>query len=93
MVLPCQAYSLVGRARDENSMIGDKRNYLYTLYAKFLKRYKPKYFVFENVLGLLSAKDKDGKLHFQKMQLLFKKCGYSVDYKILNAKNYGVLQK
>ena len=26
---PCQAYSIIGRARDENSMVGDKRNYLY----------------------------------------------------------------
>ena len=28
---PCQAYSLVGRARDENRMVGDSRNYLYIL--------------------------------------------------------------
>lgn len=40
---PCQAYSLIGRARDENSMLGDKRNYLYILYGEFLKKYKPKY--------------------------------------------------
>lgn len=46
---PCQAYSLVGRARSENRMVGDKRNYLYKLYAEFLNRYKHKYFVFENV--------------------------------------------
>lgn len=89
---PCQAYSIIGRARDENSMVGDKRNYLYKLYAEFLKRYKPRYFVFENVTGLLSAKDKDGKLHFDKMRSLFKKSGYSVEYKVLNAKEYGVLQ-
>lgn len=36
---PCQAYSLIGRARDENSMLGDKRNYLYILYGEFLKKY------------------------------------------------------
>lgn len=89
---PCQAYSLVGRARDEKSMVGDKRNYLYILYAEFLKKYQPQYFVFENVLGLLSAKDTDGRLHFDKMRLLFKECGYSTEYKILNAKDYGVLQ-
>ena len=45
---PCQAYSLAGRARSENKMVGDQRNYLYRYYAEFLKRYKPKYFVFEN---------------------------------------------
>lgn len=89
---PCQAYSLVGRARDENGMVGDKRNYLYILYAEFLKKYQPRYFVFENVLGLLSAKDIDGKLYFDKMRQLFKDCGYSTEYKILNAKDYGVLQ-
>ena len=35
---PCQAYSLVGRARDENGMVGDSRNYLYILYAEFLRK-------------------------------------------------------
>lgn len=89
---PCQAYSLAGRSRDKNKMLGDKRNYLYILYAEFLKRYKPLYFVFENVLGLLSAKDYDGISHFAKMQELFKECGYSIEYKILNANDYGILQ-
>lgn len=89
---PCQAYSLIGRARDENKMVGDSRNYLYILYAKFLLKYKPRYFVFENVTGLLSAKDTDGQLYFDKMQKLFRECGYSIEYKKLNAKDYGVLQ-
>ena len=89
---PCQAYSLVGRARDENGMVGDSRNYLYILYAEFLRRYHPRYFVFENVVGLLSAKDKDGKLYFDKMRQLFRDCGYSVEFQKLNAKDYGVLQ-
>jgi len=89
---PCQAYSLIGRARDKKGMKGDKRNYLYILYAEFLKKYKPKYFVFENVLGLLSAEDQDGRLHFDKMQELFLECGYTTDYKVLNASDYGVLQ-
>lgn len=89
---PCQAYSLVGRSRDKNKMLGDKRNYLYQLYAEFLTRYKPEYFVFENVTGLLSAKDTDEQLHFSKMKDLFNKCGYSVEYKILSAYDYGVLQ-
>lgn len=89
---PCQAYSLVGRARDENGMVGDKRNYLYILYADFLRKYHPKYFVFENVTGLLSAKDVDGELYFDKMRQLFRECGYSIEYKKLNAKDYGVLQ-
>jgi DNA (cytosine-5)-methyltransferase 1 len=89
---PCQAYSLIGRARDEKGMVGDGRNYLYKLYGEFLKRYKPKYFVFENVLGLLSAKDTDEQLHFDKMRKLFQECGYKTEYKQLNAADYGVLQ-
>ena len=47
---PCQAYSLMGRARDKNSMRKDKRKYLYLEYIKYLKKFKPKYFVFENVI-------------------------------------------
>ena len=89
---PCQAYSIAGRARSENKMVGDKRNYLYKLYAEFLKKYQPKYFVFENVLGLLSAKDEDGTLHFDNMRKLFKTCGYTTDFRPLNASDYGVLQ-
>ena len=62
------------------------------VYAEFLKKYQPKYFVFENVLGLLSARDEDGSLHFDNMRALFKKCGYATDFRILNASDYGVLQ-
>lgn len=89
---PCQAYSIAGRSRSENKMVGDKRNYLYALYAEFLKRYKPKYFVFENVVGLLSAKETDGTFHFNNMRKLFQECGYETDFKVLNASDYGVLQ-
>ena len=89
---PCQAYSIAGRARSENKMVGDKRNYLYKLYAEFLKKYQPKYFVFENVLALLSARDEDGTLHFDNMRKLFKTCGYTTDFRPLNASDYGVLQ-
>lgn len=52
---PCQAYSLVGRAQSshmEIPMEQDPRNSLYLLYADFLKRYNPKMFVFENVMGI-----------------------------------------
>lgn len=89
---PCQAYSLIGRARDGNNMVGDKRNYLYILYAEFLRKYQPRYFVFENVTGLLSARDVDGELYFDKMCKLFEECGYSIECKKLNARDYGVLQ-
>ncbi len=89
---PCQAYSIVGRSRDKNRMKGDPRNYLYIHYAEFLKRYKPEYFVFENVTGLQTAKNKDGEAYFDKMKHLFKDFGYETEFRILNASDYGVLQ-
>lgn len=87
---PCQAYSLVGRSRDPNGMRGDKRNFLFRYYAQFLTRYKPKYFVFENVLGLLTA---GNSKYLNEMLVLFRELGYSADYKVFNAEDYGVLQK
>jgi DNA (cytosine-5)-methyltransferase 1 len=90
---PCQAYSIVGRSRDKNGMQGDERNYLYIYYAEFLKRYKPHYFVFENVTGLFSAKSPDDVLYFESMQELFLEAGYETEYKVLFANDYGVPQK
>lgn len=87
---PCQAYSLVGRSRDINRMADDPRNHLYKEYAKFLKYYKPKVFVFENVIGLISA---DGGKYFKNMQEYFKSIGYKLDYRILKSEEFGVLQK
>ena len=89
---PCQAYSIVGRARSESGMVGDQRNYLYKLYARFLQHYKPNYFVFENVVGLLSAREEDRSYHFDNMRALFRECGYSTEYQVLDASDYGVLQ-
>ena len=90
---PCQAYSVVGRSRDLNGMKNDKRNYLYIYYAEFLKRYKPLYFVFENVAGLLSARDEEGNLYFDTMKKLFRKCGYEPESMTLSAEDYGIPQK
>jgi len=87
---PCQAYSLVGRSRDPERMKNDQRNFLFKYYGAFLKKYKPKFFVFENVLGLLTA---GNKKYFFEMLELFSDLGYSTDYSILNAEDYGVLQK
>ena len=46
---PCQAYSLVGRSVQGKKVKRDERNGLYKLYIRFLEKYKPKVFVFENV--------------------------------------------
>lgn len=86
---PCQAYSLVGRARSEDGMKGDSRNYLYVQYARYLEKYKPKMFVFENVLGLKSA----GKgVYLKNMEKLFDKKGYTMRLFTVKANNFGVLQ-
>lgn len=87
---PCQAYSLVGRSRDPNRMQSDKRNFLFRYYAQFLIRYKPKFFVFENVLGLLTA---GNAKYLNEMLELFSEIGYSADFQVLNAEDYGVLQR
>ena len=86
---PCQAYSLVGRARDPYRMKYDRRNYLYRLYARFLVEFKPDIFVFENVPGLLSVGG--GKL-WEDVKKYFTEAGYHVDFRILNAYDFGVLQ-
>lgn len=85
---PCQAYSLLGRHR--KTMENDPRTLLYLQYGKFLKEFKPKGFVFENVPGLLSAKKGE---HFQNLQAYFDELGYKVHYRMLNASDYGVLQE
>ena len=52
---PCQAYSSAGRARDFNGMKKDPRNFLFEHYVKILNEFLPKFFVFENVTGILTA--------------------------------------
>lgn len=56
---PCQAYSLVGRARNQGNKNyrpeEDHRHYLYREYLRILKEYQPAVFVMENVKGILSA--------------------------------------
>ncbi|MCH5586370.1 DNA cytosine methyltransferase [Shimazuella sp. AN120528] len=86
---PCQAYSLVGRARDPYGKENDPRNYLYRQYVKFLSYYQPKVFVFENVPGILTAGK--GQL-FQDVTGYMNEAGYQVEAKILNAADFGVLQ-
>ncbi|MFN8244914.1 MAG: DNA (cytosine-5-)-methyltransferase [Ferruginibacter sp.] len=86
---PCQAYSLVGRSRSETNMNGDPRNYLYVQYAKYLEKYQPKMFVFENVIGLKSAK---GGIYLKNMEKLFFKKGYKMQLFTVEANQFGVLQ-
>lgn len=89
---PCQAYSLVGRAQSKHMevpMAEDPRNYLYKLYARFLKRYQPRMFVFENVTGIESA---NGGTTWKNIKKYLKRVGYEIDCKEQNAQTFGVLQ-
>ena len=86
---PCQAYSLVGRARDPYNMEYDRRNYLYKYYIEFLKELNPEIFVFENVPGLISAGK--GRL-FEDIKRYMNDVGYEIDYRILNSADFMVLQ-
>ena len=84
---PCQAYSLLGR--HDKRMEDDPRTRLYLQYGKFLQEFQPYGFVFENVPGLLSAKKGE---HFRNLREYFDSLGYHVQYKMLDASDYGVLQ-
>lgn len=89
---PCQAYSLVGRAQSshmEVPMAEDPRNYLYKLYARCLKRYQPRMFVFENVTGIESA---NGGTTWKNIKKYLKRVGYEIECREQNAKTFGVLQ-
>lgn len=91
---PCQAYSVAGRARDPHGMRKDPRNFLYKYYVEFLKKYQPKMFVFENVPGMLTAKNGD---HLENIFRAVRKVGYELSLptnknRYLNAKDFGVLQ-
>jgi DNA (cytosine-5)-methyltransferase 1 len=91
---PCQSFSSQGKARDQYGMQKDPRNYLYESYMKILNHYTPKFFVFENVEGILSTKI-NGKILINKIFSDMKK-----NYKIIetknqilqNAVNYGIPQ-
>ena len=86
---PCQAYSVAGRARKKD-MSDDPRNYLYKYYLKFIKKYNPLFYVFENVQGIFSAKD--GTI-FKDIEKGMKRLGYTFEYKLLNSRDFGVVQE
>ncbi len=91
---PCQAFSTQGRAQDPNGMRNDPRNFLFENYLQILNHFKPKFFIFENVKGLLTAKPTGTKIFdsiISKMRVTYK---VSSDPKtiLLNSADYGVPQ-
>jgi len=88
---PCQSFSLAGRGKQKDRSHTDPRNYLYLHYLRFLEVFQPRLFIFENVPGLMSAKNGtiyNNVIHHCSMM------GYHLDIKahILNAADFGVLQ-
>ena len=81
---PCQGMSLSGPRKFD-----DPRNKLYLTYIRLVEEIKPRAFVIENVpglVGLFGGQIKDSIIH------KFTQMGYSIQYKILCAADYGVPQ-
>ena len=82
---PCQGLSSAGKGKPD-----DERNYLYQDYFAVVKRWQPKYFLIENVPGLLSKKNEHILCG---MKDLAYDLGYDMDITLLNSDDFGVPQK
>jgi DNA (cytosine-5)-methyltransferase 1 len=85
---PCQGFSSIRPFRTLTEK--DPRNNLFEYFALVVELVKPKWFVLENVVGLLTHRDGDTLLAILE---LFKEIGYHVEWKILNAALYGLPQR
>ncbi|MBS5965814.1 MULTISPECIES: DNA cytosine methyltransferase [Peptoniphilaceae] len=90
---PCQAYSTIGRGKNKHKKETDERIYLYEYYIEFLEKYKPKFFIFENVNGLLSFRDFNHRRLLPIILESFDIAGYNVKWQIVNTEDYGIAQK
>lgn len=92
---PCQSFSSLGVAKDENNMEDDPRNFLFESYVKILNHYCPKVFVFENVTGILKAKVKKKKIFDLVVKELSRHYNIEINPEtiVLNATHYGVPQE
>ena len=82
---PCQAFSIAGK----RGGFDDTRGTLFFEVAWILRDKKPKYFLLENVKGLLSH---DSGRTFSTIIEALQEIGYGVSWKVLNSKNFGVPQ-
>ena len=82
---PCQSWSEAGAGRG----INDKRGQLFYDYIRILKEKKPKFFLAENVSGILNPKHNKA---FTSILKEFENAGYVISYKLLNANYYNVPQ-
>jgi DNA (cytosine-5)-methyltransferase 1 len=82
---PCQAFSIAGKRRG----FDDTRGTLFFEIARILKDKNPKYFILENVKGLLSH---DNGFTFKTIISTLNELGYDLEWQVLNSKNFGVPQ-
>ena len=82
---PCQSWSAAGSHGGAN----DPRGQLFFQFLRIIESKQPKFFVAENVKGILNKRNTPV---FNQIKHLFKKAGYSVQAKLLNASDYGVAQ-
>ena len=83
---PCQSFSTVNPTKDTN----DERANLYKQIVRFLREKRPKYFICENVKGLLTLQR--GAI-INKIVTEFEQEGYSVQYRLMRAAEFGIPQK
>ncbi len=87
---PCQSFSASGRRAGGAAGQLDQRGNLFKSYCKVVEKVKPKAFLFENVRGILGTnKGKD----FQNIVDSFSALGYVIEYRILDAEDYGAPQQ
>ena len=86
---PCQSFSAAGRRTGGVAGSDDPRGTLFERYCLYVRHFKPKAFVFENVKGILSAK---GGRDFAGICEAFSDAGYRLFRKVLNAAGFGVPQ-
>ncbi len=83
---PCQSWSEAGSLKG----IEDARGQLFYDYIRILKEKQPKFFLAENVSGMLANRHSEAVDNIVKM---FRECGYNVTITLVNAKDYGVAQE
>lgn len=89
---PCQGFSTIGKrisSDPEKRNATDPRNTLFREYIRILTYLQPKFFLMENVEGLLTREK--GRI-FEDIKSTFAQTGYEFNYVILNAADYGVPQ-
>ena len=86
---PCQSFSSAGRRAAGVRGTKDSRGELFWEYVRILEVLQPKGFLFENVYGLLGAEKGEA---IKKIENAFRKVGYNLSYRILDAADYGVPQ-